>query len=65
MIEEVKLAVKPYYSRHVINKDEYKEIMRKTVPKVRGDGQVIRNDTCGVGVVCVCLIFFCLTDLSQ
>ena len=35
MIEEVKLAIKPYYGKGRINKEEYKEIMRKAVPKVR------------------------------
>lgn len=33
-IEEVKLAIKPYYQRRDINKDEYKEILRKAVHKV-------------------------------
>jgi len=34
VIEEVKLAIKPYYNRREINKDEYKEILRKSVPKI-------------------------------
>ena len=34
VVEEVKLAVKPYYAKGKINKEEYKEIMRKSVPKV-------------------------------
>ncbi|TKS73250.1 PHD and RING finger domain-containing protein 1 [Collichthys lucidus] len=33
-IEEVKLAIKPFYQRRDINKDEYKEILRKAVEKV-------------------------------
>lgn len=33
--EEVKLALKPHFAKSLINKDEYKDIMRKTVPKVR------------------------------
>ncbi|KAJ3597197.1 hypothetical protein NHX12_003597 [Muraenolepis orangiensis] len=33
-IEEVKLAIKPYYQRKDIDKDEYKEIVRKAVQKV-------------------------------
>ncbi|XP_035858914.1 PHD and RING finger domain-containing protein 1 isoform X2 [Sander lucioperca] len=33
-IEEVKLAIKPFYQRRDINKDEYKEIVRKAVQKV-------------------------------
>ena len=34
-MEEVKLAIKPYYQRKDINKDEYKDILRKAVHKVR------------------------------
>ena len=33
-IEEVKLAIKPFYQRRDINKDEYKEILRKAFQKV-------------------------------
>ena len=33
-MEEVKLAIKPYYAKGRIDKDEYKDIMRKAVPKV-------------------------------
>ena len=33
-IEEVKLAIKPFYQSRDINKDEYKEILRKAVQKV-------------------------------
>lgn len=33
-MEEVKLAIKPFYQRRDINKDEYKEILRKAVQKV-------------------------------
>ncbi|XP_073327533.1 uncharacterized protein phrf1 [Pagrus major] len=33
-IEEVKLAIKPFYQNRDINKDEYKEILRKAVQKV-------------------------------
>ena len=34
VVEEVKLAIKPHYSKGKIDKNEYKEIMRKAVPKV-------------------------------
>ena len=34
VVEEVKLAIKPYYAKGKINKEQYKEIMRKAVPKV-------------------------------
>lgn len=42
-IEEVKLAIKPFYQNRDINKDEYKEILRKAVQKVgsrRGSARV-------------------------
>lgn len=34
VVDEVKLALKPFYSQRQINKEQYKEIMRKAVPKV-------------------------------
>ena len=30
----MKLAIKPHYNKGRINKDEYKDIMRRAVPKV-------------------------------
>lgn len=33
-MEEVKLAIKPYYQKKDITKDEYKDILRKAVHKV-------------------------------
>ncbi|XP_036408749.1 splicing factor, arginine/serine-rich 19 [Megalops cyprinoides] len=33
-VEEVKLAIKPYYQRKDINKEEYKDILRKAVHKI-------------------------------
>ncbi|XP_051572696.1 splicing factor, arginine/serine-rich 19-like isoform X2 [Myxocyprinus asiaticus] len=33
-VEEVKLAIKPYYQRKDINKGEYKDILRKAVHKI-------------------------------
>lgn len=38
-INEVKTAIKPYYQRKEITKDEYKEIVRKAVEKVRFFGR--------------------------
>jgi hypothetical protein len=32
--EEVKLVLKPHYNKKHISKEEYKEILRKAVPKV-------------------------------
>lgn len=34
VVEEVKLVLKPYYNKKKITKDEYKDIMRKAVPKI-------------------------------
>ena len=34
-MEEVKLVLKPAYNQRRINKEQYKEILRKAVPKVR------------------------------
>ena len=34
VIDEVKLAIKPFYSSKKINKEQYKLILRKAVPKV-------------------------------
>ncbi|XP_043938458.1 splicing factor, arginine/serine-rich 19-like isoform X2 [Protopterus annectens] len=33
-IEEVKLAIKPYYQKKEVNKNEYKDILRKAVHKI-------------------------------
>ena len=39
--EEVKQALRPYYSKKRISKDEYKSIMSKTVPKIcKNKGQI-------------------------
>ncbi|XP_021706346.1 PHD and RING finger domain-containing protein 1 [Aedes aegypti] len=34
VVEEVKLVIKPFYNKKQINKDEYKDIMRRAVPKI-------------------------------
>ncbi|XP_029644165.1 protein SCAF11 isoform X1 [Octopus sinensis] len=34
VVDEVKLAIKPFYSGKKIDKNEYKEILRKAVPKI-------------------------------
>lgn len=36
-VQEVKLAIKPYYQNKDITKDEYKEIVRKAVEKASKD----------------------------
>lgn len=47
--EEVKLALKPFYSKKDITKEEYKEIMRKAVFKVSCS---LRNHECTHVFVC-------------
>lgn len=37
-VEEVKLAIKPYYQKKDITKEEYKDILRKAVHKVGAEG---------------------------
>ncbi|XP_077291234.1 uncharacterized protein LOC143914771 [Arctopsyche grandis] len=34
VVEEVKLVLKPHYAKKHINKDEYKDILRRAVPKI-------------------------------
>lgn len=34
VVEEVKLSLKPHYTKKHITKEEYKEILRRSVPKV-------------------------------
>lgn len=34
VVEEVKVAIRPFYASKQISKDQYKEILRKCVPKV-------------------------------
>lgn len=42
VVEEVKLALKPHYSRRSIDKEQYKDVLRRAVPKVRIFGQPSR-----------------------
>lgn len=37
-MEEVKLAIKPFYQKREVTKEEYKDILRKAVQKVRAGG---------------------------
>lgn len=34
VVEEVKLVLKPHYNKKHISKEEYKDVLRKAVPKV-------------------------------
>lgn len=40
VVEEVKQAIRPFYSSRQITKDEYKEILKKCVPKVTSSGEI-------------------------
>lgn len=42
VIEEVKVALKPHYQKRDISKDQYKEVLRKAVPKIchSKDGEI-------------------------
>ena len=42
-VEEVKLAIKPYYQKKDITKEEYKDILRKAVHKVGPRGGKMRR----------------------
>lgn len=35
VVEEVKLVLKPHYNKKRVTKEEYKDILRRAVPKVR------------------------------
>lgn len=41
----MKCSLKPYYQRKEINKEEYKSIMRKAVPKVSGRMTVLDGNS--------------------
>lgn len=53
VVEEVKIVLRPHFRRKYITKDDYKEIMRKSVSKVciqmKGIGRVCHN----------IIVFFC------
>lgn len=45
VIEEVKLVLKPHYNKKHITKEQYKDIMRKAVPKVNNfERKIILNN---------------------
>lgn len=45
VVEEVKIVLKPHYNKKRITKEEYKDILRKSVPKVRLRFKSLRNST--------------------
>ena len=42
--EEVKLVLKPHYNKKHVTKEEYKEILRKAVPKVNLNSESISQN---------------------
>jgi len=46
IVEEVKLVLKPAYNDRRITKEHYKEILRKTVPKVTTPSQALHGYIC-------------------
>lgn len=40
VVEEVKIALRPHYQRRAINKEQYKDVLRRAVPKVRIDSHI-------------------------
>lgn len=51
-MEEVKLAIKPFYQKREVTKDEYKDILRKAVQKVSVGGWAAH--TCASGTLVGC-----------
>lgn len=53
-VEEVKLAIKPFYQKREVTKDEYKDILRKAVQKVGAGGRAPRPGQVspGAGLCC-------------
>lgn len=51
-VEEVKLAIKPFYQKREVTKDEYKDILRKAVQKVGVGGWAPRPAALSSGRVC-------------
>ena len=45
-VEEIKMVLKPHYNRKKIDKEGYKEILRKCVPKVNYCNKKTRNLPC-------------------
>lgn len=63
VVEEVRLALKPYYTTKRISKGDYKEILRKCVPKVttrsHGSPGVSRCN------LIICLLQICHTKSGE
>lgn len=47
-VEEVKLAIKPFYQKREVTKEEYKDILRKAVQKVGVCGRGRRSEAASV-----------------
>lgn len=42
VVEEVKLVLKPHYNKKHVTKEEYKDILRRAVPKVRRSSYILQ-----------------------
>lgn len=50
VVEEVKLVLKPHYNKKHVTKDEYKDILRRAVPKVLV--LILRSPPCETNSLC-------------
>lgn len=50
VVEEVKLVLKPHYNKKHVTKDEYKDILRRAVPKVLVF--ILRSPPCETNSLC-------------
>jgi hypothetical protein len=50
-VEEVKLAIKPFYQKREVTKEEYKDILRKAVQKVGCAGKQSCIHLCMLGIL--------------
>ena len=48
VVEQAKQAIKPYYEQRQITKDEYKDILKKAVNKVRQNIEQYANCFCSI-----------------
>lgn len=59
VVEEVKLVLKPHYNKKHVTKDEYKDILRRAVPKVHYylNSYLIHANAKVCEYVCKCVFF--------
>lgn len=54
VVEEVKLVLKPHYNKKRISKEEYKDILRRSVPKVTWTSFSILFEGTNVSLLQIC-----------